>query len=378
PIEIQRRVYGGGFPTLLDRYLIRRLMSPLLLVLLSTVSLYVIGDLTNHMDDIARNGAPAPIVLAYYWNIIPRALFDVLPFGLLISVITLLTVLERQQELTALKASGLSVFRTTIPLLLVAMGGVGAMWVLGEYAVPRSDANASRLLNVIKGRVAAHRGSAGHRNWLIARDGRTFYRFLRYDIASKRLIRFSMFRIDGQMRLRYTLAAPRVRYDNGAWIADGGWLRNIDEEGNDDFKRIAVPTEIGIIEGPSYFGQENERPNELSQAELRQYINELEDSGYRPSALIVRWHQKFSTPLAVIVLVLLAIPFSLGARGGTRASTMQGVAIAVALGIGYFILLVPLFAKLGEAEFLPPVVGAWVPVALGLLFAANRITHIRT
>lgn len=378
PIAIQRRVYGGGFPTLLDRYLIRRLMSPLLLVLLSTVSLYVIGDLTNHMDEIARNGVPLPVVLAYYWNIIPRALFDVLPFGLLISVITLLTVLERQHELTALKASGLSVFRITVPLLLVATGGVGAMWGLGEYTVPQSDAKASRLLNEIKGRVNKVRGSAAHRNWLIARDGRTFYRFLRYNLAEKRLIRFSMFRIDGQMRLRYSLVAPRVRYDNGAWIADGGWLRHIDENGKDDFKRINVPTEIGIVEGPSYFGQENERPNELSQAELRQYIQELEDSGYRPSALMVRWHQKFSTPLAVIVLVLLAIPFSLGSGGGTRASTMQGVAIAVALGIGYFILLVPLFAKLGEAEFLPPVVGAWVPVALGVLFAANRMTHIRT
>ncbi len=377
PIEIQRRVYGGGFPTLLDRYLIRRLMSPLLLVLLSTVSLYLIGDLTNHMDEIARNGAPAHVVLAYYWNIIPRALFDVLPFGLLISVITLLTVLERQQELTALKASGISVFRVTLPLLLVGLGGVGAMWVLGEHTVPRSDAKASRLLDEIKGRVNTPRGSAAHRNWLIARDGHTFYRFLRYDLTAKRLIRFSMFRIDGQMRLRYTLVAPRVHYDNGSWIADGGWVRNIDEEGNDDFNRIAVPTEIGIVEGPSYFGQESERPNELSQAELGQYINELKDSGYRPSGLIVRWHQKFSTPLAVIVLVLLAIPFSLGG-GGTRASTMQGVAIAVALGIGYFILLVPLFGKLGEAEFLPPVVGAWVPVALGLLFAANRMTHIRT
>jgi lipopolysaccharide export LptBFGC system permease protein LptF len=57
---------------------------------------------------------------------------------------------------------------------------------------------------------------------------------------------------------------------------------------------------------------------------------------------------------------------------------MQGVAIALALGIGYFILLVPLFGKLGEAEFLPPFIGAWIPVVLGVLFAINRMTHIRT
>jgi LPS export ABC transporter permease LptG/LPS export ABC transporter permease LptF len=379
PRDIQRRMYGGGFPTLLDRYVIRRMMSALLLVLLSTISLYVIGDLTSHVDEIARNSPPAPIVLAYYWYTIPRALFDVLPFGLLISVITLLTVLERNQELTALKASGLSVFRVAVPLLVAACVGVGAMWFLGEEILPKADAQSTKLFNIIKGVTTTSSGSAAHRNWLIARDGRTFYRFLRYDLKEKRLIRFSMFRVDTQMRLRYTLFAPRVHFDNGSWIADGGWLRNIDEDGDDDFRRITSPTEIGIIEGPSYFGQEIERPDEMSQSELRNYINELEDSGYRPSKLIVRWHQKFSTPLSVLVLVLLAIPFSLGGRrGGTRSSTMQGVAVALALGIGYFILLVPLFGKLGEAEFLPPFVGAWIPVVLGVLFAINRMTHIRT
>lgn len=378
PIGVQRRVYGGGFPTLLDRYLIRRLLSPLFLVLLSTVSLYIIGDLTNHVDEISRNAPPASVVLGYYWNLIPRALFDVLPFGVLISVITLLTVLERQQELTALKATGVSVFRITLPLLLVAIAGVGAMWTLGEHVMPEADAKSTALFDVIRGRAKKSRGSAAHRKWLVARDGRTYYRFLRYDITQKRLIRFSMFRVDSQMRLSYSLFAHRVQYDNGAWIADGGWLRNIDEHGKDDYQQIMAPTEIGIIEGPTYFGQENERPNQLSQAELRQYIGELKDSGYRPSALIVRWHQKFSTPLAVVVLVLLAIPFSLGSGGGTRASTMQGIATALALGIGYFILLVPLFAKMGEAEILPPLVGAWIPVLLGVLFAINRMTHIRS
>ncbi len=378
PIGLQRRSYGAGFPTLLDRFLIHRLTSPLFLVLLSTISLYLIGDLSNHIDEIARTNPPPFVVLAYYWNLIPTAVLDVLPFSILISVITVLTVLERHHELTALKASGISVFRVTAPLLLVAATGVGAMWILGEKIVPPADAKATRLFDEIRGRTRVSRRSGSQRNWLLARDGRTFYKFLSYDVTDKQLVRFSLYRVDSQMRLRYCLFAHRVRYENGAWIADGGWLRNIDEHGNDHFKRITVPTEIGIVEGPTYFGQENERPDELSQAELRRYIEELEDSGYRPTRLIVRWHQKFSTPMSVLVLVLLALPFALSKGGGTRASTMQGVAIALALGVGYFILLVPLFAKLGEADFLPPAVGAWAPVVLGLLFAANRMTHIRT
>ena len=56
---------------------------------------------------------------------------------------------------------------------------------------------------------------------------------------------------------------------------------------------------------------------------------------------------------------------------------MQGVAVALTLGIAYF-MLVALFGKLGEVEVLPPVIGAWAPVLLATLFAVNRLTTLRT
>ena len=64
-------------------------------------------------------------------------------------------------------------------------------------------------------------------------------------------------------------------------------------------------------------------------------------------------------------------------RGGRRVSTMQGVAVALVLGIAYM-MLVALFSKLGEVEVLPPVVGAWAPFILATLFAINRLTGLRT
>ncbi len=377
PIGIQRRRYGGGFPTLLDRYLSRRFLPPLLLVLLSTTSLYIIGDLTNRVEDIANNHAPAQVVLGYYLNTIPRAVFDVLPFATLIAVITVLTVLERQQEMTALKAAGLSVYRLTVPLLLIAALAGGAMWLLGEEIVPEANRTSYRLLDQIKGRSTAPRVYGANRNWLLARDGQTFYTFLRFDTDQKSLLRFSMFQVDSEMRLRSQLTTPRVWYEAGGWYTDGGWFRTMSEGGEDDFQKIVRRTEVGIPEAPVYFGQEHNRPSEMSLRELGRYIGELRNSGYQPAALIVRWHQKLTTPLSTLVLTLLALPFALG-KTGLRASTMHGVATATILGIGYFVLLVPLFGKLGEADFLPPIVGAWAPVALATLFALNRITSIRT
>ena len=97
----------------------RRLAAPILFVLLSTVSLYVIVDLTDHLDEMSANDPPLSVIVGYYWNLIPQAMMDVLPLALMIGVLILLTVLERQLELTALKAAGVSLYRLVVPILLV-------------------------------------------------------------------------------------------------------------------------------------------------------------------------------------------------------------------------------------------------------------------
>jgi LPS export ABC transporter permease LptG len=294
----------------------------------------------------------------------------------MISVLILLTVMEQQRELTALKAAGISLFRLTVPVLLVAAVVAGGLWLLGEVVVPEANREAQRLRDVIRGTDTARSYRSSDRQWLLSRDDETLYNFLRYDGRTRTLIRFTMFQIDADMNLTYHLFTRRARFIEGRWVADSGWFRQFYPDGTDVFRRITAPLELKIEEGPTYFGQEYRRPSEMSVGELRSYISELVDSGYRPANLIVQWHQKFTYPLSAFVMVLLSLPFALS-RGGRRVSTMQGVAVALTLGIAYF-MLVALFGKLGEVEILPPVVGAWSPVVLAVLFAINRLTTLRT
>jgi lipopolysaccharide export LptBFGC system permease protein LptF len=185
-----------------------------------------------------------------------------------------------------------------------------------------------------------------------------------------------MFRFDGSMRLRLHLFADAIHWRNGGWWASEGWYRSIDENGTDVYHEITEPMEIGITEGPTYFGQEYRKPAEMSFRELAGHIEALESSGYRPTQLVVRLYQKLAYPLSAFVMVFLALPFGLN-RGGRRTTTMQGVAIALGLGMGYFVL-VAVFTKMGEASLLPPVLGAWAPVGLAALLALNRLTTLRT
>jgi LPS export ABC transporter permease LptG/LPS export ABC transporter permease LptF len=376
PIQVQRRRYSTRFPALFDRYITRRLLPPAFLVVGSTALLYVVADLSGNVEDMARNDVPAGVIFAYYINLIPQVFLDVTPFALMIAVLILLTLLERQQEMTALKAAGISLYRLTIPVLLVAAVSAIGLWFLGEAVVPNANREAQRLLDRIRGRETTRTYRASDRQWLLSRDGESLYNFLRFDDPSDTLIRFTMFRIDENMDLGFYLFSRRVRHVDDAWIADSGWFRQIFPDGTDEFKRIAAPMKLEISEGPAYFGQEYRQPSEMSVGELASYIRELLDSGYRPSKLIVRWHQKFAYPLSAFVMVLLALPYGLS-RGGRRVTTMQGIAIALILGIAYF-MATALFGRLGEVEVLPPIVGAWAPLILAVLFAINRLTTLRT
>jgi len=376
PISVQRRRYAIRFPALLDRYVMRRLLAPLTIVVASTAALYIVVDLTDHVDEIGRNDAPLDVVLAYYWNLIPQVVLDVTPLGLLISVLVLLSVLERRKELTALKAAGLSLYRLMVPVLLIAGAASVGLWLLEESVVPASNREATRLLDTIKGRERTRSYQATDRQWLLSRDGTALYNFLRYDVDSQTVIRFTLYRFSESMELRFHLFAEEVRYVNGSWMASKGWFREIFPDGGDRFKEIAGSVDAGIPESPGYFGQEYRQPGEMSQGQLRTYIAELEDSGYRPVKLVVRWHQKLAYPLTACIMVFLALPFGLN-LGGRRVSVMQGVAIALGLGIGYYLLNMGL-SKMGEAGLLPPVVGGWAPTVLAMLFAVNRLTTLRT
>ncbi len=378
PIHIQRRRYSGTFPTLLDRHLTQRLLLPLLLVLSSTAAINIVVDLSGKLDDMVKNRISFDIIIAYYFKLIPQVILDVIPMALMIAVLILVTVLERQHELTALKSAGVSLYRVMLPVLLVALLSIPVLWFLEESIVPSANREAKRLLRIIKGQDQNRSYRAGDRMWLLSRDKSTFYKFLRYDAETQSLARFTMFTCDEDLNLLYQLSAHRITYSDGHWSAEtnSGWFREFLPDGHDEFRRITSSMKLKIPEGPDYFGQEFRSPAEMAPDELKDYIQELHESGYRPSKLMVRWHQKYVYPLSGLVFVLLALPFGLN-RGGQRISTMQGVGIALGLGIGYF-LIVALLGKMGEADLLPPAVGAWAPFLLASLFAINRISGLRT
>jgi len=379
PVALQRQRTGAvtRFPTLLDRYMTLRFLAPLAFVLLSVSVLYIVVDLADKIDEMAKHTATAWVFLQYYWNIIPQVILDVTPLGMLIAVLLLFSLLEKNLELTALKAGGISLYRVIVPILLVTVVASGAIAVFQESVVPRANRTAQRLLDQIKGRKTPRTVTAADRQWIFSRDGTTLFNYLRYDPDTQTLIRFSMYRFDASGKLCFQLYAERAMYRDGAWEIDSGWFRQIHPNGRDEFHKVTSPMALQVSEPPGYFAGKRHAPSEMSYLELRRHIADLAASGYHSARLEVRLNQKLTYPLSVLIMILLGLPFGLNRTGGRRSSAMQGIAIGLALGIGYF-LLTALFGKMGEANLLPPALGAWTPAVLAGLFGINRLTTLKT
>jgi len=103
--------------------------------------------------------------------------------------------------------------------------------------------------------------------------------------------------------------------------------------------------------------------SEMNYEELRNYIRDLQQSGFDVVRLRVQLWKKIAFPLITLVMAVLALPFALSAG---RRGALSGVAVALLIAGGYWVSAV-LFETLGNGSQLPPFVAAWMPdVIFGL------------
>lgn len=361
------------FLGILDAYLLRQCLAFFFAVLLAVVGIAITVKFSEQLDEIQKNSVPLVTVVSYYLLSLPQILHDIVPISFLVAFLGTATLLDRHNEATALKAVGVPLTRVAAPLLLLAaLLGVG-LFLLSDSVVQRSNRDAQRLEDIIRGRRVARSYRATDRPWLFLPDGRTLVNFIQYDPDTNTLLRPSVYVFGTRLNLRAHYGAQRAAYVDGEWRAEGGWVRRWLADGSSDYdpKLTTLPLPVE----PSYFGREYRRPSQMSFRELRDYVLLLRTAGYRVDRQVVQLHLKLAYPASLFLLSWLALPFAFGS--GAHRGTVRGLAVALTLGMAYF-GATALFTKLGEVSLLHPALAAWTPTVVFTLLAANRHTTLRT
>ncbi|HVS65825.1 MAG TPA: LPS export ABC transporter permease LptF [Thermoanaerobaculia bacterium] len=363
------------FPNALDRYVLRVFAQVLVVVMLASTTIYIVANFTELVDDVMRNDVAASVVVDYYKYLSLQIVDQILPVVVLLTTLITFGLLSRSSEVIAMKAVGVSLYRLALPVLLA--GGLIAAFdaMLGSSVLPHSNSRVAELKDEIRGveRVRTYRRA--DQQWMYGRGG-FIYNYQYFDPRRQTLQNLQVFHVDPQTHeLLGLLFAERARYRDGQWLATDAWTRAFDQGRPSVFREVPGTQIVDLPEEPSFFDTEVKRPEQMTYAEHRAYLERLQEGGQEAPDVAVELHNKVAMPVMCFIMALVALPFAF--RLGPRGGALYGIGIALVLGMSFY-AVIAMFSTLGEAGALPPAVAVWSPNVLFGLLSLYLFLGIRT
>ncbi len=360
------------FSTTLDRYVLARFGVILTGSVCSLFTLFGVYEFIQLIDDLVERNLPLSLGLTYLEYRTPWILSQVLPMSCLIATLMAFGLMARFNEVTAVKASGTSIYRLASPVILVTIALSTLAYVNQDYLMPYANVKANQIKDVIRGR-GPRSYEPRERRWVFGEEGR-LYNFSNYNPSPIPILPvggggtfqgFSAYLLDQtSFEVRQRVYAHTAVYEDGSWTLRDGWVREF-KDGQEAFETFAEKR-FGFPEGPAYFIKEWKTPEQMTYGELRTFVGDLRHRGYDVQELLVELYGKSAFPLVSLTMVVLGLPFCF--RMGRRGS-LYGVGIAIAL-VAIFILTFSTTNALGGIGFIPPFLAAWAP---NILFAGSGV-----
>jgi LPS export ABC transporter permease LptF/LPS export ABC transporter permease LptG len=339
---------------IIDRYLLREYVKFIGIGLGVGAVLFLVVDLLQTLDRFLRIKPPFTYILQHFIFRLPGALYDGLPIVVLIATVFLFLSLTRAHELDALKAAGVSLYRVSVPILLLALALSIAAGFFQETALPAINARAEEIDRIkIRGQLPRHLQKR-NQLWYRSTDTR-FWRMELLDPVERSVDGLLLLEVDQNFQLVSRLDAKKAKWTTAGWELSGGFMRPVvkgTRMESKPFDRVLVK----IPEDIQDFTNVQKAPEIMSFLELRAYVQKLRETGHQAGKYIVELYSKLSFPLVHLIMALVAIPFALiSPRSGGRA---LGIAIAIVISVGYWLVhyMALAFAK---ADLLPPFLAAW-------------------
>jgi LPS export ABC transporter permease LptG/LPS export ABC transporter permease LptF len=357
----RRAQTGNLLPRILDKYVVSEFLNIFFLVLAGFVVLILVFTVFDLLKDILSHDIGWLIVGQYLINLTPSMIYQITPLAVLIAVLVTFGVLNRNSEIIAMKASGISLYRLMIPIIAIAILMSASLFVFDQYYLPQANQRQEALRNTIKGKppqTVLH----PEQNWIYGQpnpgepDRIFYYQF--FDSGRNEFANLSIFEFDpATFALSRRIFAARAVWDSetDSWRFLNGWQRDIDGANVSDYREFLKTSFAEIHEAPGYFQKESKKAQEMNFGQLESYIGDLSQSGFDTMRLRVELWHKLSYPLMAVVMAALAIPFalSMGRRG-----SLTGIAVAIAVTLAYFVVD-GLFGALGNVNYLPAALAAW-------------------
>ena len=362
---------------LLDRYVFIEWLKVFLIAIGVTLGILILHDMYDNLGKLLEWNASTEEILLYYGLFTPTVIPIVLPISLLLSLIFILGTFHRNNEITAMRAAGMNIFKITRSLWFAGVLLAGGLFWLNADAIPYCKENNRELFENIK--FAKQRetldlsqvGLVQTPCFNNRKDGRLWF-MNSFSQATNRGKGVTISILDNLGREISRVMAREGVYDDVSkcWFFTDGQEITYDAKTHRATKAIGFDKKYynDFVEEPKIMVLSMRRPKDLSLFETKTLIDALNDKeSYESKPYLVRWYSIWASAFACIIVVAIAIPFSVA---GVRTNPMVGVSKTVGLFFLYFVID-SIFSALGGRGYIPPLWASTIPVVAMMLFALS-------
>ncbi len=366
--------------SIFHRHILRELLAPFLLSVMFLLSIFLMTTMLKLTNMIVNYHVSLGIVGRMILYSIPAFLEYVIPMATMIAVLLTFLKMSNDNEIIALKSSGVSLYALTPPVLLFCTLAFLITCFMTIYGLPMGKLKLKDLVFSLKsssyGALLQERAFNDKFKGIMIYVNKT-------DPRTNSLIDVFM-QDHSNLNAVVTVMAPRgelVDQPNGKVLhlrLFNGCINQVQLKDKTShvirFKTYDVRLDLKDAYQAVRSGMKYE--DEMSLSELRHYIATHSPNGrnrYYP--MLIEFYKKFSLPFSCIALGILAIPLGIRSRFSKQSF---GIALGLFSFLGYYLLL-SAEQVFGESGMYPPIIGMWLPnvlfggLGLYLLFrAANE------
>jgi LPS export ABC transporter permease LptF/LPS export ABC transporter permease LptG len=361
------------FPNILDRYIMRKYLVIFVLVFLALLSISIIVTFFERIDNVYEHNKSLSLLFQYIQFRTPEFVHYILPVAVLTSTLLTLGLMTKSNEITAMKACGISVYRLILALVFLAALVSLFSFALQERLLPSANKKAEEVWNSIND-LPARSYSFLDRRWVLSKQKDRIFHYSYFEPAASVFSQLSIYDVDlSSWSLERRIYAEKAHLAGNTLGLLRGWSRSF--TGNWSTRpEVFEEMNLQLEEERGYFIKEWKEPALMNYGELKKYTAEVAQMGFETTRFKVDLNAKISFPFVSLIMALLAIPFafSMGKRG-----TLVGLGLSIAIAMFYWGTL-GVFQSLGYVNFLSAFLSSWGPNLIFGLVGLYLLFRLRT
>ena len=356
----------------LDRYILKEFTKIFILILVSLTGLYLIADFFERMRMFLSNHATLGQMVSYSFLNIPMILSQMIPIATLLGALLSFGILSKNSEITAMKANGVSLYRISLPIIILSFTICISAFLLSEFITPYTNQKVKHIKFVEIQKREKLGSFKQNQIWYRGKNG--IYNFSMFDPRTNTLKGIKINLFDRDMNLYERIDAKEAKWEDGKWVFRNLLVTTFPEDGFPLLEKVSSKV-IALPESPSDFMAIQKSTEEMGLIELNRFIKKTRSEGYDTTKDRTDMHGKIAFPLISVILAILGISFSL--RSERSGGIAQSIGTGIIIGFSYWIVFA--FAiSLGRSGTIPPVAAAWTANFIFGIVALIMFMRVKT